>query len=237
MLHRRAEDRSGAEMPNPNLFYFVHSEHPDPKAAAELLAELRRLEIVETAYFQPIPFDAVDIRANDDDRRHAAAGLLPSVAYGHRRRHGAPVCWGTRRGRPDRRHRGRVEHRPRGSAADRASATASTGALSVASTGRRYSARSPRRRTPSGRTASPPSSAIGWSSVTNIDLLRPWLTYFYSVANALLASLYFLRQGDIALIEQHYPNPFAGPCPTPATAPSSATWRSRPRRRTTPRSG
>src|SRR4029079_15393955 len=61
MLHRRAEERSGIEMPNPNLFCFVHSEHADPKATADLLAELRRLEIVEAAYFQPIPFDAVDI--------------------------------------------------------------------------------------------------------------------------------------------------------------------------------
>src|SRR5262245_6946014 len=53
MLHRRAENESGTEMPNPNLFYFVHSQRTKPEAAAALLAALRRLPIVEAAYFQP----------------------------------------------------------------------------------------------------------------------------------------------------------------------------------------
>ena len=61
MLHRRAEHGSGVELPNPNLFYFVHSERTEPKAAADLLSALRRLSIVEVSYFQPIPFDAADI--------------------------------------------------------------------------------------------------------------------------------------------------------------------------------
>ena len=61
MLHRRAEHESGVELPNPNLFYFVHSQRTEPEAAAKLLPALRRLSIVEASYFQPIPFDAVDI--------------------------------------------------------------------------------------------------------------------------------------------------------------------------------
>ena len=34
-----------------------------------------------------------------------------------------------------------------------------------------------------GATGIVPASSIGWSSFTNIDLLMPWLTYFYSVAS------------------------------------------------------
>jgi serine protease len=212
MLHRRAEDRSGAEMPNPNLFYFVHSEHPDPKAAAGILDELRRLEIVEAAYFQPIPFDAVDIAPTTmidvtpqqgyfrpsptgidvDMARRFAGGRGEGVRIvdveagwntGHEDLPPMSFGYGINWGFVSGEH-----------------GTAVLGEIAAQENG-------------FGANGIAPMSAVGWSSVTNLDPLRPWLTYFYSVGSALLSALNFLRPGDIALIEQHYPNAFAGPCP------------------------
>lgn len=57
-----------------------------------------------------------------------------------------------------------------------------------------------------------PAAQIGWSSITNLNLF-PGPIYFYSVGNALLMTGYVLRAGDIALIEQHFPNLIAGACP------------------------
>ena len=212
MLHRRAEERSGIEMPNPNLFCFVHSEHADPKGTADLLAELRRLEIVEAAYFQPIPFDAVDIAPTTmidvtprqgyfrpspvgidvDMARRFAGGRGEGVRIvdveagwntGHEDLPPMSFGYGINWGFVSGEH-----------------GTAVLGEIAAQENG-------------FGANGIAPMSAVGWSSVTNIDPLRPWLTYFYSVGSALLSSLNFLRQGDIALIEQHYPNAFAGPCP------------------------
>ena len=212
MLHRHAEDRSGAEMPNPNLFYFVHSEHPDRKATADLLESLRRLEIVEAAYFQPIPFDAVDIAPTTtidvtpqegyfrpsptgvdvDMARRFAGGRGEGVRIvdieagwntGHEDLPPMSFGYGINWGFVSGEH-----------------GTAVLGEIVAQENG-------------FGANGIAPMSAVGWSSVTNLDPLRPWLTYFYSVGNALLSSLLFLRPGDIALIEQHYPNSSAGPCP------------------------
>jgi hypothetical protein len=218
LLHRRAEDNAAAEMPNPNLFYFVHSEHPDPKSAADLLAELRRLRIIEAAYFQPIPFDAVDIppltmvdvTPQQGYFRPSPTGIDVDMArrFAGGRGQGVRIVdieagWNT----------GHEDLPPMSFGnginwgfVSGEHGTAVLGEIAAQENG-------------FGANGIAPMSAIGWSSVTNIDPLRPWLTYFYSVGNALLASLSFLRQGDIALIEQHYPNPFAGPCPNTCNCP------------------
>lgn len=211
LLHRRAERASGNEMPNPNLFYFVHSQRTTPEAAAGLLAGLRALAIVEACYFQPIPFDAVDIAptttidvtAQEGYFRPTPAGIDVDIArrFAGGRGEGVRIV--------DIEGGWHVDHEdlPAMSFAyginlgvfDGAHGTAVLGELVAQENG-------------FGANGLVPASAIGWSSFTNVDLLMPWRTYFYSVANALLSAGAFLRPGDIALIEQHYPTGI-GPCP------------------------
>src|SRR5262249_41456113 len=58
---RCAERTHGREMPDLNLFYFVHLPNVESETAQRFLNQLRALRVVEVAYFQPIPFDAADI--------------------------------------------------------------------------------------------------------------------------------------------------------------------------------
>jgi len=211
LLHRRAERTSGIEMPNPNLFYFVHSQQTKPEGAASLLASLRKLAIVEAAYFQPIPFDAVDIAptttidvtSQEGYFRPTPVGIDVDIArrFAGGRGEGVRIV--------DIEGGWHVDHEDLPPISfgyginlgvfDGAHGTAVFGELAAQENG-------------FGANGLVPASAIGWSSFTNVDLLMPWRTYFYSVANALLSAGQFLRQGDIALIEQHYPT-MAGPCP------------------------
>jgi serine protease len=206
MLHRRVEHESAVQLPDPNLFYFVHSERTEPKAAADLLAALRRVPIVEVAYFQPIPFDAQDIPPTTtidvtpqqgyfrpspvgvdvDLARRLAGGRGEGIRVadieagwnlGHEDLPPVSFGYGINFGFISGEH-----------------GTAVLGEIAAQENG-------------FGANGIVPASAIGWSSVTNIDLLMPWNTYFYSVANALLSTGRFLRPGDIALIEQHFPLP------------------------------
>ena len=212
MLHRRAESGSGVEMPNPNLFYFVHSQRIEPEAAADLLAALRRLLIVEASYFQPIPFDAadipptttIDVTAQQGYFRPAPVGIDVDIArrFAGGRGDGVRIV--------DIEGGWHIDHEDLPPVSfgyginfglfDGEHGTAVLGQIAAQENG-------------FGASGIVPASAIGWSSFTNIDLLMPWRTYFYSVANALLSAGYFLGRGDIALIEQHFPNPTAGPCP------------------------
>lgn len=214
LLHRRAEHGSGVEMPNPNLFYFVHSQRTKPEAAADLLAALRRLPIVEASYFQPIPFDAadiaptttIDVTAQQGYFRPSPAGIDVDFArrFAGGRGEGIRIV--------DIEGGWHVAHEDLPPVSfgyginlglfDGAHGTAVLGQIAAQENG-------------FGASGIVPASAIGWSSFTNIDLLMPWRTYFYSVANALLSAGHFLDQGDIALIEQHFPTPGAGTEPFP----------------------
>lgn len=212
LLHRRAEQRSGVEMPNPNLFYFVHSQHAKSESAAELLEALRRLPIVEASYFQPIPFDAADIPPT------TTIDVTPQQGYFHPSPEGIDVDFARRfaGGRGDGVRIVDIEgaweddHEDLPPMSFRyginlgqfigwAHGTAVLGEIAAQEDG-------------FGANGIVPASSVGWSSFTNIDLLMPWQTYFYSVANALLSAGHFLDVGDIALIEQHFPTA-AGPCP------------------------
>lgn len=212
LLWRAAERRSKWEQPDPNLFYHVHRRTPDPGAAAALLQALRQLRIVEAAYFQPIPFNAVDIPPTTtidvtpqqgyfrpspagvdvDFARHFAGGRgegvrIVDVEGGWQTAHeDLPVIsfgFGVNLAAFDGDH-----------------GTAVLGEIAGQENG-------------FGSNGVSPGAMIGWSSFTNIDPFVPWQTYFYSVGNALLSAGQFLRAGDIALIEQHFPNLTAGPCP------------------------
>jgi serine protease len=212
MLHRYAEAGSDVELADPNLFYFVHSERTKPKVAADLLAAVQGVPIVETAYFQPIPFDATDIAPT------TTIDVTPQEGYFHPSPTGIDVDIARRfsggRGEGvrivDIEGGWHTDHEDLPPVSfgyginlgifDGEHGTAVLGEIAAQENG-------------FGASGIAPASAIGWSSFTNIDLLMPWRTYFYSVANALLSAGYFLRPGDIALIEQHFPNAAAGPCP------------------------
>jgi len=60
LLRQAAERNSRAEQPDPNLFYFVFLPELKPEDADRALQTLMKHRIVEVAYFQPIPFNAVD---------------------------------------------------------------------------------------------------------------------------------------------------------------------------------
>jgi len=211
-LRRVAERTSKTEMPDPNLFYFVHTQAARPEAAAEFLRELRNLRIVEAAYFQPIPFNAQDIPPTttiDVTPQQGYFGPTPAgvdVAIARRfaggRGEGVRIV--------DIEGGWQVEHEDLPpvsfgygvnlAAFDGDHGTAVLGQIAAQENG-------------FGANGIAPAAQIGWSSFTNLDPFVPWRTYFYSVGNALLSSGYFLRPGDIALIEQHFPNLAAGPCP------------------------
>ena len=211
-LHRRAEHEAGIELADPNLFYFVHSQRTDPDGATKLLRALRGLSIVEAAYFQPIPFDAVDIAPT------TTIDVTPQQGYFRRTPKGIDVDIARRfsggRGEGvrivDIEAGWHLDHEDLPPVdfgfginygfIDGAHGTAVLG--QIAAQENAY-----------GATGIVPSSAIGWSSITSVDLLKSGRVYFYSVASALLSTLYFLQPGDIALIEQHFPNLFPGPCP------------------------
>ena len=212
LLWRAAEQRSKWEQPDPNLFYQVHRRKLDPDAAATLLKALKQLRIVEAAYFQPIPFNAADIPPTTtidvtpqqgyqrpspvgvdvDFARHFAGGRgegvrIVDVEGGWQTAHEdlPPISFG---------------FGVNLAAFDGNHGTAVLGEIAGQENG-------------FGSDGVAPNAMIGWSSFTNIDPFVPWQTYFYSVGNALLSAGQFLRAGDIALIEQHFPNLAAGPCP------------------------
>jgi len=208
-LHRRAERDSGREMPNPNLFYFVHDERTTPGGSADLLAAIQRLPIVEAAYFQPIPFDAtdispptsIDVTGQQGYFRASPTGIDVDFArrFSGGRGEGVRIV--------DIEAGWNLDHEDLPSVSfgyginfgifDGAHGTAVLGQIAA-------------QQNSFGANGVVPASAIGWSSVTNIDPLMPWRTYFYSVANAILSAGFFLDQGDIALIEQHFPTVGAG---------------------------
>ena len=152
-LHRRAEHEAGIELADPNLFYFVHSQRTDPDGATKLLRALRGLSIVEAAYFQPIPFDAVDIaptttidvtHSKDISAEHPREST--STLHGDSRGDAARAS-GSSTSRPDGTSTTRTYRRS-------TSASASTRGSSTGRTARRCSAKSPHKRT---RTARPGS--------------------------------------------------------------------------------
>jgi hypothetical protein len=212
-LRLHAEARSGQEHGELNLMAFVHLPKADAVAAAALLKAVRALRSVETAYLQPIPFNAqavdlpptttIDVRPSQGYLRRAPAGIDWDLA---RRVPGgtgagvriADIEFGWIMGHED---------LPPFSFGfginwgfiDGDHGTAVMGQLAAGVNG-------------FGADGIAPAATIGWSGVTSL-LPTPGITGFYSPANALLLAAIVLRPGDIALIEQHFPNPFAGPCP------------------------
>lgn len=207
-LRQAAERNTGFEQPDANLFYFVHLPEMKPQQAQGALDVLLKHRIVEVAYFEPIPFNAVDkpptttINVTGSQGYFALAPQGIDVNFARKfaggRGEGVRIAdieagWDT----------SHEDLPPMGFGfgvnwgSDHG--TAVLGEIAALENG-------------FGGTGVVPNALIGWSSVTNLDPFQP--IYFYSVADALLMTGNALRPGDIALIEQHFPNPFAGPCPS-----------------------
>lgn len=210
-LHRRAEATTGREQPDPNLFYFVHlPAGTKPLAAAALLTALRGLGSLETTYFQPIPVNAqvvdqpptttTDVTGAQGYFRPAPAGIDVDLASRLPGGDGAGVRVVDVEGGWDDRHEDLPPMAFRfGVNWGDDHGTAVLGEIAAGVNG-------------FGASGIAPAATVGWSSVTNLDPFAAPI-YFYSVANALLMSGLTLRAGDIALIEQHFPDLLAGPCP------------------------
>ena len=205
-LRLRAERASGHELPDLNQFYFVQLEAP-PEEAARLLTQIQRFRSIEAAYFQPIPSDAVDIPPLTTINLTAAQGYRTAAPAGIDADFATLFAGGGGQGV-------RIVDVEVGWSFDhedmpatpplmgaglnlpfRDHGTAVVGMLSAPADA-------------IGINGMAPGAAVGWSSAV---FVRPFMVG-YSVAEGLLASLWALRPGDIALIEQHYPT-LAGPCP------------------------
>jgi hypothetical protein len=206
LLRHRAEANTGLEQPDLNLFYFVILHNLPPEAIRDTLARLRKLRMVETAYFQPIPFDATDIPPPTTIDVTNSQGYFMSAPVGvdvnFARRfaggqgEGVRIAdiesgWNGHEDLPDMAFR-------IGTSWGGDHGTAVIGELTAEVNG-------------FGANGIAPNAAVGWSSVSNLDPFEGF--YIYSVSDALLHTGLVLRAGDIALIEQHYPTISPGPCP------------------------
>lgn len=216
-LQLRAEANTGIEQPDPNLFYFIHLPAGSQLAdAVALLEAARKLRSIETAYFQPIPFNAqamdrpptttIDVTPSQGYFRPAPLGIDVDLASRLPGGNGAGVRivdieagWtDTHEDLPAMGFRFGVNWGDN-------HGTAVLGQIAAGVNG-------------FGANGIVPAATVGWSSVTNLDPFAAPI-YFYSVGNALLMSGLTLRPGDIALIEQHFPNLLSGPCPNTCNCP------------------
>lgn len=210
-LRTRAEQMSGIEMPDLNLFFFIHlPADANPITAAALLELIRATRTVETAYFQPVPVDSQPV-----DRPPATTiDVTPSQGYLMQ----APTGIDVNLIRKMRGGDGRgiriadIEAGWTDTHEDFPAMSFRIGVNWGSEHGSAVLGELVAGRNGFGADGIVPSAEIGWSSITNVDILMGNV-YFYSVAGALLTAGQVLRQGDIALIEQHFPNFLAGPCP------------------------
>ena len=221
LLRRRGESRRGNELADLTLFYFVHLDHPTAEQALALLDAVRKLRIVETAYFQPIPFNAADIPPQTNIDVTGAQGYFgvgpsgpatttpPGIDVDYAR-----LFQGGRGGAvriADIEHGWHDGHEDLPAMGFRfgvnwgdSHGTAVLGEIAAVENGL-------------GANGLAPDAIVGWSSVTALNPFES--VYFYSVANALLRTASVLQPGDIALIEQQFQHPFVGFACSPATDP------------------
>lgn len=206
-LRQAAERSTRFEQPDLNLVYFVHiPEVTQPELAQRALQTLSKHRIVEAAYFQPIPHNAVDkaptttisVTNSQGYATAAPAGIDAAFARNFAGGRGenvriADIEYGWNTTHEDLPQMGfgiGVNFNDQHGTAVMGEIAAEENAF--------------------GATGLAPKSLVGWSSVTNLNPFQP--IYFYSVGSALLMTGIVLRAGDIALIEQHFPT-LAGPCP------------------------
>jgi hypothetical protein len=207
-LWQLAEANTRTEQPDLNLFYFIHLKKVTPEQAQAILKEVQKSRIVETAYFQPIPFDAVDIPptttidVTNSQGYFMAAPLGVDVNF-------ARLFSG---GRGDGVRIADIEQGWNTDHEDLPSLAFGFGTNWGGEHGTAVLGEIVAQENGFGATGIVPNASVGWSSTTNLDPFEGGV-FFFSVAGALLAADGALRPGDIALIEQHFPNMSAGPCP------------------------
>jgi len=204
LLRKRAEANALREMPDMNLFYYVHLPVMDPETVQKVLVELHRLRSIEVAYLQPIPFDStdiapvttIDVTPLQNYFRPAPTGIDVDFAriFPAGRGNGVRIIdieagW----------HLGHE---------DLPGTSFGFGVNWVDSHGTAVLGELVAEDNGFGATGISPNSEFGFSSVTSLDPFQP--IYFYSVASAALTSLRALRAGDVMVIEQHFLNPFTG---------------------------
>ena len=208
-LRRAAERGSGREMPDPNLFYFVHLPDADTATAEKLLATLRSLRTLELAYFQPVPYPAadippittVDVTASQGYFGRAPVGIDVNFARKFTGGRGDTIRiidveggWrDVHEDLPPTFFRFGVNWQ---GDEDSSHGAAVLGEIAAVENG-------------FGATGIAPNALIGWSSVTNLLPFGPRPIYFYSVGEALVTAAHGLDVGDIALIEQQFVPPTA----------------------------
>ena len=210
-LRRNAESNTKRELPDLNLFYFIHLRKAlSAEQALAFLTDIRKSKIVEVAYFQPIPLDAndippittIDVTGSQGYFGPAPIGIDVNYARIFAGGRGNTVNIADIESGWDTEH----EDLPPmafgfGTNWGSEHGTAVLGEIAAEENG--Y-----------GATGIAPNANIGWSSTTELD---PFFTggdlFFYSVSTALLISGRALQVGDIALIEQQFSGPTAGPCP------------------------
>jgi serine protease len=213
LLRKRAEANAHREMPDMNLFYYVHLPAMDPETVHKVLEELRRLRSVEVAYLQPIPFNAtdilpvttIDVTPAQNYFRAAPTGIDVDYARNFAAGRGGGVRivdiesgW----------HFGHE---------DLPATSFGFGVNWVDSHGTAVLGELVAEDNGFGATGIAPNAEFGFSSVTSLDPFQP--IYFYSVANAAMMSLRALRPGDVMVIEQHFQHAFTGFICSVATDP------------------
>jgi hypothetical protein len=210
-LRQAAERSTGFEQPDPNLFYFVHLPALRPEDALRVLQTVAQFRSVEVAYFHPIPFDAAD------KLPQTTLNVFPSQGYLRPAPQGIDVDFARNfsggRGEGIRIvdieagwNIGHEDLPPLFFRYGTNFGTTLGGDHGTAVLGELVAEENA-----FGATGIVPQAQAGWSSVSGISW-KDSTIYFYSVAYALLVSGDALRAGDIALIEQHYPNPPPATC-------------------------
>jgi serine protease len=200
-LLQRAEARTGAELPDPNLWYFVYLKDLSAEQAQTVLREFQAVRIVETAYFQPIPFDATDQPPITTIDVTAAEGYFSSAPTG------IDVNYARRfsGGRGNAVRVADIESGWNTSHEDLPSMAFNIGVNWGGDHGTAVLGELVAEENGFGATGIAPNAVAGWSSTTNFTAFgNQSSVYFYSVANALLMLGKVLRTGDVAVIEQQF---------------------------------
>jgi hypothetical protein len=204
LLRKRAEANAQREMPDMNLFYYVHLPAMDPETVQKVLTEVRKLRSVEVAYLQPIPFNAtdippittIDVTPSQGYFRPAPTGIDVDYARNYSAGRGGGLRFVDIEGGWHFGHE------------DLPATTFGFGVNWVDSHGTAVLGEMVAEDNGFGATGIVPNAEFGVSSVSALDPFQP--IYFYSVANAAMMSLRALRAGDVMIIEQHFQHPFTG---------------------------
>lgn len=198
---KEAQALSGRAMPDLDLYYSLLRQGTDVATAQRIVRELQALKVVEVAYIQPIPKEAVtdiapvttfDLRPLQGYAGPAPNGIDAVFAKTQPGGRGedirivdVEVGW-----REDHEDLPRIDFRHGIKGPDSNHGTAVLGVMAAVENN--Y-----------GIDGLVPAAKIGWSSVIGASLFNP----FYTVAAAINNATESLRAGDVLVIEQHYPGP------------------------------